>query len=237
VVLDMPERDIAGEVRFSAGAEPSVVLVNNQPLGGDGRLNWLFVPRLRADGWVRLGARARHLDGAVAYHDHNWGRFRWGDDFGWEWGSVLPTDIADPWSIVFMRMTDRRRHRSFSQALYLWRHDELVALFRDAAIQIRGSGFLRRDADCILPPPMRLVLDGAAADIPASIDIAAARSTDTVRAVIRPESFAWLGQPSEVRLDRSVVLAEISGTARITASIQGEVIGFAGAAIVELLHG
>ena len=24
------------------------------------------------------------------YHDHNWGRFRWGDDFGWIWGSVLP---------------------------------------------------------------------------------------------------------------------------------------------------
>ena len=48
-------------------------------------MSWLFVPRLRADGWLRIGGREHRFDNDLAYHDHNWGRFWWGDDFGWTW--------------------------------------------------------------------------------------------------------------------------------------------------------
>jgi hypothetical protein len=30
------------------------------------------------------------LDRAPGYHDHNWGRWHWGQDLGWEWGCFLP---------------------------------------------------------------------------------------------------------------------------------------------------
>lgn len=236
VVLDLPDRGIGGELRFTTGDLPSVVLVNNQPVA-DGRLSWLFVPRLRADGHLRIGDRELHLDGDVAYHDHNWGRFRWGDDFGWEWGSVLPTDLTDPWSAVFMRKTDRRRLRSFSQALYLFRYDEAVAMFRDTALRVRCSGRLGRAPDCTLPPPMRLLLGGEAADVPASVEITAARPGATMRVEFRSGSYARLAQPSEISLDRAVVLAEVGGRARITGSVDGEDLDVDCAGVVELLHG
>ena len=57
-------------------------------------------------------------------------------------------------------MTDRRRLRCLSQALYVWHHDEPAAIFRHAAVQTRSHGLLGRAADCTLPPPMRLLLDG-----------------------------------------------------------------------------
>ncbi len=133
VLVDLPERDLRGELHLTPASRPFVV--NNQPVG-EGRLSWLFVPRLQAHGWFHIDGRDHRLDGEVAYHDHNWGRFRWGDDFGWEWGSVLPASSEDPWSFVFMRMTDRRRLRALSQALYVWRHDEPAAMFRDAAVQV-----------------------------------------------------------------------------------------------------
>ena len=98
-------------------------------------MSWLFVPRLRADGWLRIGGQEHRFEDDLAYHDHNWGRFWWGDDFGWTWGTILPREPDDPWSMVFLQMTDRRRLRFLSQALYVWHHDEPAAIFRHAAVQ------------------------------------------------------------------------------------------------------
>ena len=70
-------------------------VVNNQPIG-EGRMCWLFVPRLRADGWLRIDGQEHRFESELAYHDHNWGRFSWGDDFGWTWGTILPARAGGP---------------------------------------------------------------------------------------------------------------------------------------------
>ncbi|MHA3023484.1 hypothetical protein ACXPWS_24855 [Mycobacterium sp. BMJ-28] len=234
VTISLPEHDIHGELSFRSVSRPFVV--NNQAVGS-GRMNWLFVPRLHADGWMRIHGREHRFDDDVAYHDHNWGRFWWGDDFGWEWGTVLPRESDNPWSLVFLRMTDRRRLHYLSQALYVWHHDEPAAIFRHASIDVRTSGLLGRPADCTLPPPMRLLLDGEVPSVPARIEVTAARSGDTIRAEFQPQSYARLAQPSELSLDGTTVLCESSGTARMTGSINGADIDFAGTGVFEFLYG
>jgi hypothetical protein len=234
VVIDLPGQDIRAELDLTSVSRPFAV--NNQPVG-DGRVSWLFVPRLRADGWLRIGRQEIRFEGNVAYHDHNWGRFRWGDDFGWTWGTILPSGPEMPWSLVFQQMTDRRRLRCLYQALWVWRYDEPAAIFPPAAVQTRFLGMLGGAADCTLPPPMRLILDGEASDIPERMEVAATWAGDVVHAEFRPQSYARLAQPSEVRLDRSVVLCETNGTARVSGSINGEGIDFVGAGVFELLYG
>ena len=93
VVIDLPKQGIQGELQFTSVSRPFVV--NNQPLG-EGRMCWLFVPKLRADGWLRIGGHEHRIDGELAYHDHNWGRFWWGDDFGWTWGTMLSQTPGNP---------------------------------------------------------------------------------------------------------------------------------------------
>ncbi len=105
VTIDLPDKDIRGELHFTSPSRPFVV--RNQPLG-DGRINWLFVPRLRAEGWLHVNGQEHRIENDLAYHDHNWGRFWWGDDFSWTWGTILPTEPDDPWSMVFLQTTDRR---------------------------------------------------------------------------------------------------------------------------------
>ena len=234
VLIGLPEHDISGELHLTPTSQPFAV--NNQQVG-EGRLNWLFVPRLRANGWFRIGGRQHRLDGTSAYHDHNWGRFHWGDDFGWEWGSVLPTDPDEPWSFVFMRMTDRGRLRSYSQALHVWRRNEPAAMFRHAAIEVGTSGLLARPPDCTVPKSMRLVLGGLASDVPRSIAITGQRSRDRVRAEFQPESHARVALPSQTCLDRAVVLTETSGPARVTGVIDGVDLDVTGVGVFELLHG
>jgi hypothetical protein len=234
VVIDLPEHEIQGNLDLSAVSRPFVV--NNQPLG-NGRMSWLFVPRLRADGWLRVAGHTHHLAGDLAYHDHNWGRFCWGDDFSWTWATVLPSGPEDPWSLVFLQMTDRRRLRNLSQALYVWHHDEPAAIFRDAAVTTRSHGHLDRAADSTLPPAMRLLLDAEVPGVPQRIEITAARAGDVVHAEFCSRSYARLAQPSELHLDRSTVLCETSGTARLTGSIGGADIDSTGTGVFEFLHG
>jgi hypothetical protein len=234
VVIDLPGHHVRGEVHFTPVSRPFVV--NNQPVG-EGRMCWLFVPRLRADGWLRIGGHEYPVESELAYHDHNWGRFWWGDDFGWTWGTILPAGPEDPWSVVFLQMTDRRRLRTLSQALYVWHHDEPAAIFRHAAVKTRSSGTLGRAADCTLPAPMRLLLDGDASGVPERIEVTATRAGDTVYAEFHPQSYARLAQPSEVDLDRSTVLCETNGTARVTGSIGDERVDVIGTGVFEFLHG
>lgn len=234
VAIDLPDKEIRGELHFASASRPFVV--NNQPVG-DGQMCWLFVPRLRAQGWLRIGGREHRIENDLAYHDHNWGRFWWGDDFGWTWGTFLPDGPDDPWSMVFLQMTDRSRLRCLSQALYVWRHDEPAAIFRRAAVHTRSDGLLGRAADCTLPPPMRLLLDGEVPGVPARIEITASSADDKVHAEFRPHSYARLAQPSEVRLDRSTVLCEAGGTARASGRINGEDVDFVGTGVFEFLYG
>lgn len=233
VVIDLPERGLRGELLLTATSRPCAV--NNLP-AGDGRLSWFFVPRLRASGWFRGAGGERVLDGEPAYHDHNWGRFRWGDDFGWEWCSVLPTDPRQPWSFVYSRMTDRRRHRAHHQALLVCRDAEPVALFRDSAIKVRCVGSVGRPPDCTLPPPMRLVLDGEASEVPGRVEITASRGGDTVRLQVRPRSWVRLARPSELHLDRSSVLSEAYADAAVGGEIRGEELDVDGVGVFEVLH-
>ncbi len=234
VAIDLPDNEIRGELHVTPVSRPFVV--NNQPVG-DGRMCWLFVPRLRAVGWLRIGGREHRIENELAYHDHNWGRFWWGDDFGWTWGTLLPEGPDEPWSMVFLQMTDRSRLRCLSQALYVWHHDEPAAIFRRAGVRARSDGLLGRAADCTLPPPMRLLLDGEVPGVPERIEITATWAGDEVRAEFRPRSYARLAQPSETRLDRSTVLCETGGTARASGTINGEDVDFVGTGVFEFLHG
>jgi hypothetical protein len=236
VVVDLADRDIAGELHLRPTERPAVVLVNNQPVGA-GRLNWLAVPRLHTDGWFRIGGREHRFTDDLAYHDHNWGRFRWGDDFGWTWASVLPTALDDPWSLVFTQMTDRRRLRTVAQALYVLRHGEQAAVFRDGAVRMRSVGRLGRASDCTLPPPMRLLLAGDAADVPERVTVTAERAGDTVRAEFEVESYARVAQPSEVSLDGAAVLVESSARVRVDGRLGDDPVEFHGSGVLEVLHG
>ena len=173
----------------------------------------------------------------LAYHDHNWGRFWWGDDFGWTWGTILPREPGRP--VVAGVPADDR-----STTVALPVPGGLRVAPRRARRDLpprRGAdalhGALGRAADCTLPPPMRLVLDGEVPDVPERVEITATRAGDAVHAEFRPQSYARLAQPSEIRLDRSTVLCETSGTAQVSGTINGEDIDFVGAGVFEFLHG
>jgi hypothetical protein len=98
----MPLHRFSLEVEMQADARPFAFA---EPFPyGSGWMSWYGVPRLTVRGRASFDGREIPLDGAIGYHDHNWGRFRWGDDARWEWGAML---AADGSSFVFARATTR----------------------------------------------------------------------------------------------------------------------------------
>src|SRR6185369_2377454 len=75
---------------------------------GSGWISWYLVPRMDISADWDLTGKASHQKHIAGYHDHNWGRWHWGDDFGWEWGCFLgdPLQPRLP-SVVFARTSDR----------------------------------------------------------------------------------------------------------------------------------
>jgi hypothetical protein len=74
---------------------------------GPGWISWYLAPSMRLSGEWTIHEKRTVLNNVPAYQDHNWGRWRWGDDFGWEWGCFLPNAAAQSPSVVFARTTDR----------------------------------------------------------------------------------------------------------------------------------
>src|SRR5690606_11476153 len=82
-------RDDALSLRLTARAEAAATNVEQRLPFGDGWISWYVVPRLAVTGHLAVGDTRLDLAAASAYHDHNWGRWHWGDDIGWDWACFL----------------------------------------------------------------------------------------------------------------------------------------------------
>jgi len=105
---------------------------------GSGWISWYVVPRLSLEGRLTLEGSEIDLGSALAYHDHNWGRWYWGDDVGWEW-TVLPGG-QNAATVVFARTTDRA-HRVVSEPLLIVEQEGSRRLFSGAGIDVQHSGW------------------------------------------------------------------------------------------------
>lgn len=134
-------RDPAHSLAVNLTATPTagpVVVEERLPLGS-GWISWYAVPRLALSGeWV-VGEQRMSLEAASAYHDHNWGRWRWGDDMGWEWGCFLaPSPGA---AFVLSRVTDRSHRRLGSPSLTV-QAEGLRRTFNGPSVRLEYEGAL-----------------------------------------------------------------------------------------------
>jgi hypothetical protein len=206
---------------------------------GAGTLSWVVVPRLVAHGVVRAGDRVHAVAGAPAYHDHNWGAWRWGDDFAWQWGFVADPAgrDADPrprWSAVYSRLTDRARARDFDTKLCLWRDDTIVRIFGGDDLALAPEGRLAARSVPRFPPPLRLAVSTDRGDVPARFVADGRSGADRVRLDFRPQAAAAVVVPNETDLGFTLI-QEAAGVARLEGAIDGQEVSVDGSGIFEFL--
>ena len=199
-------------------------------------LSWAVVPRLEVAGTLAIDDRRYALDGALAYHDHNWGHFLWGHDVAWEWGFVLPEHSDVPWCVTFVRLTNRSRTLALAHKMLVWRGVDLTRVFREGEISVATSlGFLRRPAVFKIPRPLALTAPGTLTDVPAWTETTAAADGDELECRCEADDVAQVLIPSETELGVTI-FNEVTARARVRGRIAGEPVDFVGRSIMEFIR-
>jgi hypothetical protein len=225
----------AGRVEAALVLRPLALpfIARNVEIAAAKPLHWLVVPRLLASGRISVEGRVRMIHDAMAYHDHNWGH--WGADCGWDWGFGLPSDPADPWSLVFARLDNRTRSVTRLQALLLWNGAVLRRVIRDGDLRFDRHGLVRRPRLHKLPPVMGLLSPGDLTEAPRRLRITFESDGDHGVAVFEAEDVAQIIVPDDGRSGLQII-NEVSASYHLDGTIRGTRVLTTGRAIFEHAH-
>lgn len=197
-------------------------------------INWTVVPRLSAQGRVRVSGRTFDFEDCPAYHDHNWGHFRWGRNFAWEWGYALPNDLRDPFNVALVRLTDRGHNTDLMQGLFVWKDGRQVRVFRDQEVQVVHEGLLRPERPFKIPAVMGLLSPGRVTDVPARYVLRAQGRGDWAEFEFTAHDLAQVIIPNDDDLGVTII-NEVFGHLRFHGAINGEAFDKEGASVCEFL--
>lgn len=240
----MIERDGVIEVRASLRERPISLALRLRPatiplfrpntLLDGAPIHWLVMPRLFASGTVTVAGTTHMLDDAPCYHDHNWGKWRWGHDFSWSWGFGLPGSRDVPWSVVFTRLVDRARTRDLGHGLFLWEGAVQRRIFQEGTLRVRQEGFLRPRRVPKFPRVMGLLSPELCTDVPRAIVIDAEEFGDAVSCRFEAEDVAQIVVPNEADLGLTII-NEVVGKVALSGRVGGAAVTMNGRAVFELL--
>jgi hypothetical protein len=220
------------DLRLTPLALPSIV--NNVATGDGPPIHWLVLPRNLASGRLRWDGVEHTLRQTPAYHDHNWGHFRWGADFAWEWGYALPQDPEDPWSLVFVRLSDRAHSRTRMQGLFVWDGTREARVLRGPQLTVTHTGLLRPSQVTKVPPVMGLLFPELSTGVPASLHVHAEDRGDVIELEFTPSAVAQVIVPADHHLGATII-QELSGEVRVTGRVRGRELRFVSPSVFELL--
>ena len=235
VLADVADAGIAADLWLRPVTLPLPMVNGRFP---DGTVcNWTTCPRAVVDGWVRVGDTEHRLQDAIGYHDHNWGDFRWGGDFAWEWAYLHADDPDDPWTLVYSRLLDRARHQSLVQGLWVWRGARPVRGYRGGDLHISSKGLLGARPIPRFPAITGLLRLGQLSDVPAELTVEADGFGDALSFTLACEDVAQVVIPSDDSPLGLTVINEVCGHAQVTGHCAGLPISFSGDVVAEFVRG
>jgi hypothetical protein len=220
-IADAPDRKVAAMLDFHPRTEPTMIW-RNTPIG-QGHINWLLVPSLDVSGWIDVAGQRYDVVNARGYHDHNWGHWQWGDNFGWDWGFAAAFHDFDgeTLSLVYDRTTENRGERTIEHSLAVWAGSEMICFFARRHIHLhrRGTfaGLVRR-----IPGVAALIAPAQPCSVPAEIVITAREANNWMTARYCPDAAIQIGVPSEMG-NGLIELNETFGSLEIAGSVAGRV--------------
>ena len=190
--LQLEKRPIDARLRLRPCTRPA--LTSSIPLGTHA-MQWFVVPRLEAEGVVRVGNQDIRVDGALAYHDHDWGEFSWRRLFLGMGGRVaarsrlpmepdFPADLGSSADQHLVSRVDALEGADHFRTL----HEGAVTTISDGTLSARSA--LR------VPRVMSLVSPGRAADLPRCLEVRARRGNDVIEMQLELSDLAQVAYPT-----------------------------------------
>jgi hypothetical protein len=172
----------------AASTAPAIDVALPLPFGS-GWISWRVIPAMTVSGSLTLGEVALVPEGMRAYHDHNWGRWRWGDDAGWEWGAF--SEVAGDATLVLSRTTNRAHDHSGPLLLTLDAGNRRRA-FNGPQVHVEYAGTFQGPLRRVPGALAALHADRARPHLPAHLHVTASDGSATVDLTFAPRAAAQL---------------------------------------------
>ncbi|MGR8931907.1 MAG: hypothetical protein ACU836_14840 [Gammaproteobacteria bacterium] len=234
-VLQIADAGLVLAMTAKVQAQP--ILVTEASPFGTGFIGWGLVPGLRVAGKLRVCECDFQLNRDwFCYQDHNFGRFLWGDDIGWEWFVVHGVCSGGPALTVVL---DIRTDRSHTQAglayLFICIDGALSKVFVGRSLRVVWHWSQQATLPLRLPGAMATLAADITARQPLAVEISAADEKDRISLQIAIDSFVELLAPDNQRPQYSRI-AEIGGTAELELGFQDRRYQARGLAYGEYTH-
>jgi hypothetical protein len=194
---------------------------------GDGWVSWAAIARLAVEGRATVAGREADLGGAQAYHDHNWGRWRWGDDVGWRFGCFAVT--GGP-TLTLCWITDREHRRRQDARLHV--HGERRRGFAGASVAVEYEGKLAPPARRLPGALAALHGDRARPRLPARVAVEADDGADHLRIEFDAAGAVQLIVP-EIAERGYGFIHELAGSFRVHGRLGGKRLSGGGLGVFE----
>jgi len=137
VYAESTDGNIVFNATFIPKASPSIVF--NGTIGNSGEINWVTAaPVCKVNGNLTINGTVYSLDGVRGYHDHNWGRWMWCDNIGWDWGQAIEPNDEDEadtdvgrYGMTIGKLTNGPHTMDGTSRLQIWKNKKQIADFNN----------------------------------------------------------------------------------------------------------
>ncbi|NET44191.1 hypothetical protein [Okeania sp. SIO2B3] len=212
-------------IAFTASAEATPLLVTEESPFGSGFIGWGLVPGLQVAGELSVGDTKFPIrQDWFCYHDRNFGRFRWGEDIGWEWFVAFAT-CADGRTLTLV--LDRRTNRDHSEwglsYIFVYLGNQLRKIFLGSTLAIDWEWSATGVLPIRLPGVMASVFAHRSVPMPESLRVEAADERDSLSVAVNFDSAMEL-VVADNRACQYSFIEEVSGNVEVKLLLDGEML-------------
>ncbi len=198
---------------------------------GSGWIGWSAVPVLAISGTLTLDGEEVFLEDARGYHDHNWGRWFWGEDVAWEWGAWV---LSDNITVVAARGTDKA-HFDRQQPHVFLVHGSKVHGFLPGQISLTYEAAPMRVARRLPGALAAIHPDRRAPDLPTTVTLRAESQAAQFELFFEVDTVAQLLLSDPLR-PGSGFINELAGRCRLVANLDQIVLRAEGLGVFEYVE-
>ena len=233
-VLRLQPRGVDLAIEFQARPDATPLLVTEGSSFGSGFIGWGLMPRLLVSGKLRVCDQDTAIDSNwYCYQDHNFGRFRWGEDVGWEWLVAHAQPAGGPaLTFVVDLRTDRSHRKGGLPYLFVLVGHRLRKVFLGPALDLRWQWSANAHQPPRLPGVMASLLGDRPSRRPTSLRIHAADERDRATLALAIDDYLEIVAPDNLGAGYTRI-GEASGAVTLALHLADETVEGAGLAYAE----
>ena len=211
-------------IHFQAQAQATPLLITEDSPFGSGFIGWGLVPGLQVLGELSVCRQKFAIAPSwFCYHDRNFGRFRWGEDIGWEWFvAVLVGEDGRKFTLVLDKRTNKNHSSSGLPYIFIYEETQLRKIFLGPTLQIDWD-WTAAQRPLRLPGVMASLFVDKAIKVPQALQIQARDEQDSLMLNVKFEAMTELVVPDNQARQYSFI-EEVTGQAEVELSLGGKVI-------------